>query len=102
MPPDDALNQLQALDAIACENDMVLAFRAAETSEDLEPVFFTIHRANTGGSEATLIAITDENGLPLGRYVVSRSRLDGALQRAAEIEDTETESAVVPLEWETG
>ena len=79
---------------------MVLAFRACEESDDLEPVFLRIFRANgESDREAALIAITDENGLSLGRYVVGRRQLDDALGRAEEVTQEETEPAGVPLEW---
>jgi hypothetical protein len=99
MREDEAMSRLRALDAIASEGDAVLAFRVCEQSADLEPVFLRICRANVGErNEAALIAIDDQGGLSLGRYVVSRSRLDGALERAPDVEDDDAE-LVAPLDW---
>jgi hypothetical protein len=105
MPENEALNQLQALDAIASEQDAVLAFRVCEETAEFEPVFVRVFRANAGeDNETALIAISDERGLSLGRYIVPRARLDRALELAEVLDDDETveesEVSVVPLDWE--
>jgi hypothetical protein len=105
MPEDEAVNQLQALDAIASEQDAVLAFRVCEETAEFEPVFVRVFRANAEeDNEAALIAISDERGLSLGRYIVPRARLDRALERAEVLDDDEsaedTEVTMVPLDWE--
>jgi hypothetical protein len=46
MPENEAVNQLQALDAIASEQDAVLAFRVCEETAEFEPVFVRVFRAN--------------------------------------------------------
>ena len=100
MPEDNTLNELQALDAVASEQGMVLGFRVCEESGDLEPVYLTVHSAEAGGGdEAALIAIGDSRGMSLGRYVISRSRLEAALERAEDVE-AEAELAAVPLDWQ--
>ena len=77
------VNELQALDAVALENGVVLAFRACHESDDYEPVFLNVTRSGVGtGDEAAMIAITDANGMSLGNYVVSRKRLDAAFARS--------------------
>jgi hypothetical protein len=101
MPEDKAVTELQALDAIASERGAVLAFRVCEDSVDLEPVFLAISRGNAGDeNEVALIALDDQNGLSLGRYVVSRERLETALDRAEDVLDDDAEPAVVPADWE--
>lgn len=105
MPENEAVNQLQALDAIASEQDAVLAFRVCEETTEFEPVFVRVFRANADeDNEAALIAISDDKGLSLGRYIVPRGRLDRALERAEVIDDDgtsdEPEMTVVPLDWE--
>ena len=101
MHPDDALDRLEALEAIASERDLTLAFRACEESDGLEPVFIQILRANAGTEqEALLVAIADEQGLPLGRYVVNRATLTAALERADDIGAEASEPATVPVEWD--
>jgi hypothetical protein len=105
MPENEALNQLQALDAIASEQDAVLAFRVCEETAEFEPVFVRVFRANADeDNETALIAISDERGLSLGRYIVPRARLDRALELAEVLDDDETveesEVSVVPLDWE--
>jgi hypothetical protein len=105
MPEDEAVNRLQALHAIAAEQDAVLAFRVCEETAEFEPVFVRVFRANAEeDNEAALIAISDERGLSLGRYIVPRARLDRALERAEVLDDDETaedtEVTMVPLDWE--
>jgi hypothetical protein len=105
MPENEAVNQLQALDAIASEQDAVLAFRVCEETTEFEPVFVRVFRANADeDNETALIAISDERGLSLGRYIVPRDRLDRALARAEVLDDDgadeEAEMTVVPLDWE--
>jgi hypothetical protein len=105
MPENEAVNRLQALDAIASEQDAVLAFRVCEETAEFEPVFVRVFRANAEeDNETALIAISDERGLSLGRYIVPRARLDRALERAEVLDDDETsdeaEVTVVPLDWE--
>jgi hypothetical protein len=96
VPENDTVGQLQALDAGASEQGAVLAFRVCEESGDLEPVFMHIARANPDSEqEAALVALTDANGLSLGRYVVPRGRLDDALGRV----EGETHPAVAPADW---
>ena len=101
MHHDEGIDRLEALEAIAAEQDLVLAFRMCEDSDELEPVFMRVFQA-TGDSDpqTTLLAIADERGLPLGRYVVSRRRLDDALARAGEATSEDVAPAVVPLEWD--
>jgi hypothetical protein len=103
MHPDEAVDQLQDLDALASEQGMVLAFRLCEESGDLEPIFLRVDRANGDSeNEAALIAITDARGFSLGRYVIPRARLEEALDRADEVEETEPEPTVVPADWAAG
>jgi hypothetical protein len=98
----EPVGRLQALDAIAGEADAVLAFRVADGSQELEPVFMRLFGANPGEPhETALISIEDQDGLSLGRYVVSRSRLDAALARIEDVEH-EDEPTVVPAEWAGG
>ena len=74
------MRDLQELDTVASERGMVMAFRACEESEEFEPVFLSVERTPVGDDEeVALIAITDRNGMSLGRYVVGRSKLDAAL-----------------------
>jgi hypothetical protein len=98
---DEPLAHFQALDAIAAEQDMVLGFRVCEESQEFEPVFMRILAANSGEEhETALISIGDERGLPLGRYVVSRRRLEAALEDARDVtEDDGDTPSVVPGEW---
>ena len=99
MYEDERVTRLQALDTIAAEMNMALALRVCEESGDLEPVFLRIHRANAGeANETTLIAIDDEHGLSLGRYVISRARLEEALDAAEDVEEDEAEPMLVPLD----
>ena len=99
--PEDPLSHLQALDAIASEQNAVLAFRVCEESGELEPVFLRVFSANAGdASEAALISIDDQQGMSLGRYVVPRDRLDAALDGADTIEEGEDPvPETVPLDW---
>jgi hypothetical protein len=100
VPEENALNALRNLDAIASERGAVLAFRVGEGGVDLEPVFLAISSGNAGEeNEVALVAIDDQNGLPLGRYVVSMERLEAALDRAEDVLDDETEPATVPADW---
>jgi hypothetical protein len=63
-------------------------------------VFMHVARANPGSEqEAALVALSDVNGLSLGRYVVSRDRLDDALGRAEDVVSEDSDPAVVPAEW---
>jgi hypothetical protein len=97
---DEPLAHFQALDAIASEQDMVLAFRVCEESQEFEPVFLRIMAANSGEEhETALISIGDERGLPLGRYVISRRRLEAALETANDVTDDDPEPSVVPSDW---
>jgi len=74
------IRNLQELDAVASEQGMVLAFRACDESDEFEPVFVRLEAAGVGSEgEAATIAITDCNGMSLGRYVVGRQKLDAAL-----------------------
>jgi hypothetical protein len=74
------VNDLQAMDAVAAERGQVLGFRACEDTDEFEPVFLQLERENAGeANETAMIAITDRNGMSLGRYVLSRARLDAAL-----------------------
>jgi hypothetical protein len=74
------MRDLQELDAVASERGMVMAFRACEETDEFEPVFLSVERTPVGtDEEIALIAITDRNGMSLGRYVVGRSKLDAAL-----------------------
>jgi hypothetical protein len=102
MSEDEAINELQALDAIAAERGMVLAFRVCQDEAGFEPVFMSIHSANPGEeNETAMIAFADEDGLPLGRYVIPRDRLDDALAQVQDVEEDD-EPAVVPVEWAEG
>jgi hypothetical protein len=79
----EAFSELEAMDAVAAEQGMILAFRACDESEAYEPVFVRVESAGMGAAdEATMLAISDANGMSLGRYVFSRSRLDAALAEA--------------------
>ena len=99
MREDEAMSRLRALDAIASEAGAVLAFRVCEESADLEPVFLRISRANSGEeNEAALIAIDDQRGLSLGRYVLSRDRLDRALEWAPDVDKDDAERAAFDRE----
>lgn len=105
MPENEAVNELQALDAIASEQGAVLAFRMDDESPGFEPVFVRAFRANAGaGSETALIAITDQSGFSLGRYVINRDRLDRALAQAEEIgdedSDEDAEPTLIPADWD--
>jgi hypothetical protein len=105
MPENEAVNQLQALDAIASEQDAVLAFRVCEETAEFEPVFVRVFRANADEeNEAALIAISDDRGMSLGRYIVPRGRLDRALERAEVLDDDgsadDADLTVVPADWE--
>jgi len=103
MPDEEALNQLQALQAIAEERGLVLAFRVCEDVGGFEPVFMSVDAANTGeDNEVAMIAIADEDGLPMGRYVIPRAHLDLALAHARDVEEDDAEPAVVPAEWAEG
>ena len=82
----DSMRDLQELDAVASERGMVLGFRACDESEAYEPVFIQIERAGVGDAdEAAMIAITDGNGMSLGRYVVSRRKLDASLAESQDL-----------------
>jgi|Tabmets5t2r1_1033131.scaffolds.fasta_scaffold179122_1 hypothetical protein len=105
MPENEAVNQLQALDAIASEQDAVLAFRVCEETAEFEPVFVRVFRANADEeNETALIAISDDRGMSLGRYIVPRGRLDRALERAEVLDDDgsadDADLTVVPADWE--
>jgi hypothetical protein len=72
--------ELQELDAVAAERGLILAFRSCDESEDYEPVFLRIENAGVGPvDEVAMVAITDGNGMSLGRYLVPRTKLDAAL-----------------------
>ena len=79
------VSDLQTLDALASEHGRLLAFRACEESDEFEPVFLRFGAAGVGREETAMIAITDANGMSLGRYVLSRSRLEAALEAADEL-----------------
>jgi hypothetical protein len=100
MPENAALKRLRTLDAVAAEQGAVLAFRLCEASTDLEPVFVRISCANPGEeNETALIAIDDQAGLSLGRYVINRDGLDAALERVEDVDADDAEPAAVPLDW---
>lgn len=81
---EDSLNELQTLDAIAGEHGAVLAFRLCEDGDGAEPVFARVEQPESGATAGTvLIALTDRNGLSLGRYVMPQARLEAALADAA-------------------
>jgi len=73
-----ALRDLQELDAVAAERGMVLAFRACEDAEEYEPVFLRFEQTGPE-DEAAMFAITDRNGMSLGRYVVPGRKLESAI-----------------------
>jgi len=76
----EPMSELQAMDAVASEQGMVLAFRECEETGEYEPVYLRVEGGGVGEPDAAaMIAITDRNGMSLGRYVVSRGRLDSAL-----------------------
>jgi hypothetical protein len=101
MHEDGGVDELQALDAVASENGAVLAFRMEDGAEDLEPVFMRVFSANAGEqNEVALFELTDRDGLSLGRYVISRRRLEMALVHAEDLGSDEPEPAVVPSDWE--
>lgn len=101
MSEDGAVNDLHTLDAVASENGALLSFRMDEETEELEPVFMRFFSANTGEeNEVALIDIADQAGLPLGRYVINRRRLELALVRAVDVDEGAPEPAVVPADWE--
>lgn len=80
--------------AIALERGMVLAFRACDESDDFEPVFMRVGPAGIGGEdEVTLIALSDANGMSLGRYLIPRSKLDAALTESADSLEADWSSA---------
>jgi hypothetical protein len=100
MPEDHAVEQLRTLDAVAAEQDMLMAFRVCEESEELEPVFMRVFRANgESEKEAVLLAICDQDGLPLGRYVIPSRRLEAALDDAEYLGEEMPAPTVVPAEW---
>jgi hypothetical protein len=91
---------LQALDAVAAERDMVLAFRLCEDSDEVEPVFARVEQADVGsGAGAVLFSLSDRAGFSLGRYVVSRARLEAALVAAGDT-DGAAEPTLVPSDWQ--
>lgn len=101
MSGDGTLDQLRELDALAAEQGAVLAFRVCEDSDDFEPVLIRVHAANPGSdSETALVAISDRDGLSLGRYVIPRDRLDRALTGADDVDATAAEPVTVPSDWE--
>jgi hypothetical protein len=74
---------LKGMDAVAGERGMVLAFRVCEETEEYEPVFMKFGGGAIGEpGETAMVAISDRNGLSLGRYVMPRARLDEALAGA--------------------
>jgi hypothetical protein len=72
-----ANRELQELDAVAAERGLVLGFRACDESDEYEPVFLRVEGGLDG--EVATIAITDGNGMSLGRYLVPSNRFDAAL-----------------------
>lgn len=75
--------ELQEMDAIASERGLLLAFRACDESGEFEPVFMRVGGAGIGGDdEVAAIAITDANGMSLGRYLVPLAKLDAALAKS--------------------
>lgn len=76
---DDALSQMQELDAVAAEHGGLLAFRI-EDANGLEPVFVRVELAEESDEAgAAMIAISDRDGLPLGHYVLPAAKLRAAL-----------------------
>jgi hypothetical protein len=64
-----------------------------------------VFRANADEeNETALIAISDDRGMSLGRYIVPRGRLDRALERAEVLDDDgsadDADLTVVPADWE--
>jgi hypothetical protein len=92
VPP---VNELQTLDAIASEHGAILGFRACEETGEFEPVFMRVGRADEGdeNSPATL-EINDANGMSLGRYLMSRARLDSALAESDVVAETDSPGIV--------
>jgi len=72
------MRELQELDAVAAERGMMLAFRACEETEEYEPVFLRFAPTDPE-DEAAMFAITDRNGMSLGRYVMPGRKLDAAI-----------------------
>jgi hypothetical protein len=96
---ENEMHDLQTLDAVARERNMLLAFRLCEDSDEVEPVFAEVRQADVGtGAGAVLFALSDRAGFSLGRYVVSRERLEAALCEAGGTE--EAEPTLVPAEWQ--
>jgi hypothetical protein len=92
MPP---INELQTLDAIASEHGAILGFRACEETGEFEPVFMRVGRSDDGDLNApATLDINDANGMSLGRYVMSRARLDSALAESDEV--AAPDSGIVP------
>jgi hypothetical protein len=90
----EPMEDLQAMDAIASERGLVLAFRVCEETGEYEPVFLGVERAGIGEREETaMLALTDRNGMSLGRYVMSRRRLDAAIEDAQDSFATDCSSA---------
>lgn len=77
---EDALSQMQELDAVAAEHGGLLAFRI-EDADGLEPVFIRVELAEESDEAgAAMIAISDRDGLPLGHYVLPAAKLRAALE----------------------
>lgn len=77
---EDAVSQMEELDAVAAEHGGLLAFRI-EDAEGLEPVFVRVELAEESDEAgAALLAISDRDGLPLGHYVLPAARLRAALE----------------------
>jgi hypothetical protein len=102
MSDEARVDDLHALDAVAAEQNGVLAFRVCEDSDEFEPVLMRILAANPGAqNETALISIEDRSGLSLGRYVVPRARLDQALTQADDVDAAAESPSVVPADWES-
>ena len=100
MPENEAADQLRALEAVASERGMLLAFRVCEEADELEPVFVRAMCTNSGSErEASLLAIADARGMSLGRFVFPRAQLERALAEAPDFEAEDDGPVVVPVDW---
>lgn len=101
MSEREAVEELRALDAVAAEQGALLAFRVAEEGEHFEPVFMRVMAARVGEpGETALVSIEDRSGLPLGRYVIPRARLEQALTEAEDVDAAPESPSVVPADWD--
>ena len=61
----------------------------------------TVEQTDVGsGAGAVLFSLADRAGFSLGRYIVSRARLEAALEAAGA--DEVAEPTLVPTDWQQG